>query len=311
MTTIDVHHHLYPTGRDNEGRPWSVEATLEQLHRNGIHAAVGNLPPTPDAGVDDGPARARRWNEWGAQLCRDHPGRLGLFACLPLRDIDAALAELAHAYDALHVDGISLPTNDGDTWLSDDRFTPLLEEFDRRNAVLFVHPAATSRSDPDRRAYGGDLVSPPWLEFPTNTARTILGLLIKGIPRRYPGIRFIFCHGGGTMPALLGRIAGFDGWDTIGAETLERTFPGGIHAGFAHFYYECAQAYAPEMFALLRRVTPASHLLFGSDYSYFPVGHSVEQLRALGLDGDTHSAVAGGNAASLFPRLEKCSGLSS
>ncbi len=51
--------------------------------------------------------------------------------------------------DMLHVDGISLPANDGGTWLSDDRFTPLLEESDRRGAVLFVHPFSTSRPGPD------------------------------------------------------------------------------------------------------------------------------------------------------------------
>jgi len=105
------------------------------------------------------------------------------------------------------------------------------------------------------------------------------------------------------MPALLGRIAGFGGWDSVGPETLERTFPGGIHAGFAQFYYDCAQACSPEMFQLLRRVVPTSHLLFGSDYSYFPVAHSVKQLSDLELGEETAAAVAGGNAVALFPRF--------
>ncbi|WP_428394345.1 amidohydrolase family protein [Lichenicoccus sp.] len=304
MTSIDIHHHFYPTSKDNEGRRWSVEMTLDELDRNGITAAIGSLPPVRCTGSDDGCSQARRWNEWATRICLDHPGRLGVFASLPLRDVDAALAEFAYAYDVLHADGIGLPTNDGDTWLSDERFLPLYEEMNRRKAVVFFHPYSTARCLDLGHAYGGDLISPAWLEFPTNTGRTILGLLATGVTRQFKDIRFIFCHGGGIMPALLGRIAGFEGWDTVGPDTLERTFPGGVHAAFARLYFDCAQAYAPEMFALLRRIAPASHLLFGSDYSYFPVAHSVRQLNELGLAEGVHAAVAGGNAAALFPRFD-------
>ena len=298
MKLIDVHHHFAPGGADNEGRSWSVQGSLDEMDRNGVVAVIGSLPPIGNAA--DGAARARLWNEWGAKLCSDHPSRLGMFATLPLRDIDAALETLAYAYDALHTDGLGLPTSDGDVWLSDERFEPLLAELNCRRSVVFVHPYATPNCQAVSRSYGGELVSPPWLEFPTNTARLILGLLVRGVDRRFPAIRWIFAHGGGTMPVLLGRIAGFDGWDTVGRQRLERAFPEGISAGFANFYYDCAQAYAPESFALLQRLAPASHLLFGSDYSYFPVSHSVRQLAALGLpDG----GVAGHNAAALFPRF--------
>lgn len=300
---MDVHHHFYPGGRDNEGRAWSPAMSLDELDRNGISAAIASLPPVRSADGDPGAARAKRQNEWATQVCRNHPGRFGLFASLPLHDTDAALSELAHACDTLGADGIGLPTNDGDTWLSDDRFLPLYEDMDRRGSTVLFHPYATSRCRDLGRAYGGELITPPWLEFPVNTGRTILGLLAKGVPQRFPGIRFIFCHGGGIMPALLGRIAGFDGWDTIGPDTLERTFPGGIHAAFGRLYFDCAQACSPEMFALLQRIVPSGHLLFGSDYGYFPVSHGVGQLRGLGLAGDVHAAVAGGNAAALFPRF--------
>ena len=296
MGLIDVHHHFAPSGKDNEGRGWTVAGSLDEMDRNGVDAAIGSLPPVGDGG----PSRARAWNEWGARLCADHPGRLGLFATLPLSAMDDALGALAYAIDVLRADGVGLPTSYGDVWLSDERFEPLLAEMDRRRVVVFVHPYATSQCRAVGTAYGGDLVTPPWLEFPTNTARLILGLLVRGVNRRYPGIRWIFAHGGGTMPVLLGRIAGFDGWDSVGPDTLARVFPGGIHAGFADFYVECAQAYAPEAFALLQRLLPASHLLFGSDYTYFPVAHSVRALDALKL-GD--SALASGNALSLFPRF--------
>ena len=300
MALIDVHHHFAPSGKDNEGRTWTVAGSLDEMDRNGVDAAIGSLPPVGDGGPD----RARQWNEWGARLCADHPGRLGLFATLPLVAIDDALVALAYAMDVLHADGVGLPTSAGDVWLSDARFEPLFAELDRRRAVVFVHPYATSNCRALSAAYGGELVTPPWLEFPTNTSRLILGLLARGVNRCFPGIRWIFAHGGGTMPALLGRIAGFDGWDSVGPQTLERVFPGGIYAGYADFYFECAQAYAPETFALLKRLVPASHLLFGSDYTYFPVAHSVRALQAV----DSVSAgMAKDNALALFPRFRAVS----
>ena len=297
MPIIDVHHHFAPEGLDNERRVWTVEGSIGEMDRNGVQVAIGSLPPI--GGREGGAALAQRWNEWGAQLCQSHPGRLGMFATVPLRDIDAALATVAHAYNALSVDGVGLPTSDGDVWLCDERFEPLLAELDRRKSVVFVHPYATTNCRAVGRAYGGDVVEPAWMEFPTNTARLILGLLVRGVNRRYPGIRWIFAHGGGTMPVLLGRIAGFDGWDTVGPERLEKLFPGGVYAGFADFYFECAQAYAPGSFALLQTLAAPSHLLFGSDYTYFPIGHSVRQMEALGHAG----ASLGSNAGPLFPRF--------
>ncbi len=297
--SIDVHHHFYPGGKDNEGHPWSVRMSLDELDRNGIRAAIASLPPIGGAGT----AQARAWNEWAAALCRDHPARFGLFATLPLRDVDACLAEIAYAYDVLHVDGIGLPTSDVDVWLSDARFAPMFAELNRRRAVVFAHPYSTSRCRDVSQEYGGGLASPPWLEFPTNTARLILGLLIAGVTRACPDIRFIFCHGGGTMPSILGRISGFDGWRTVGRERLDAAFPDGIYAEFARLHFDCAQAYAPETMATLLRLAGPSQLLFGSDYSYFPVSHSVAQLAALALDDGVIQAVGGGNAARLFPRF--------
>ena len=300
---IDVHHHFNPGGKDNEGKLWSVDMALDGMDASGIAVAVASLGPVNDGGSDARPARIRAWNEWGARACGDHPGRFGLFASLPLPDVDLALAEIAYAYDVLHVDGIGLSTNEGDIWLSDERNTPVLAELDRRKAVVFVHPAPTSRCRALGHAYGGDMIAPAWLEFPVNTARLVLGLLVKGVTRTYPGIRFILAHGGGVAPLVLGRVTGFAGWQTVGPETLARMFPDGIYAEFAKFYFECGQACAPEAFALLQRLAPQSHILFGSDFSYFPMAHSVAEFDALRLDDATRSAIGAGNAVALFPRL--------
>ncbi len=60
--------------------------------------------------------------------------------------------------------------------------------------------------------------------------------------------------------------------------------------------------FAPEEFDLLRKIIPPSHLLFGSDFSYFPVAHSVELFARLALPQDLRDQIASVNAASLLPR---------
>src|SRR5918912_1041889 len=143
---IDVHHHILPPAymaglrqagldrsRGIDFPPWRPEDSLEFMDGQGIAAAVLSLS-TPGvafggsaggAGVSTGAhaAAARRLarevNEWAAGLVRDHPGRFGALATLPLPDVDAALAELAHALDVLGLDGVVLLASAGGRYLGD------------------------------------------------------------------------------------------------------------------------------------------------------------------------------------------------
>lgn len=54
----------------------------------------------------------------------------------------------------------------------------------------------------------------------SNTARTILHLMATGRLRKYPRIKFVFCHGGGALTPLLARPEGFTGWFECGPERL-------------------------------------------------------------------------------------------
>ena len=70
---------------------------------------------------------ARQSNEYVAQLVRDHPGRFGNFAALPLPDADGSLKEIANSLDTLKADGIALWTSYMDKWVGDPAFWPAYE----------------------------------------------------------------------------------------------------------------------------------------------------------------------------------------
>ncbi|MFJ4770088.1 amidohydrolase family protein [Streptomyces uncialis] len=297
---IDVHHHFRPPDSAAARPGWSVARAVEEMDAAGVARAVAYAGPVdePADGKRTAGVKARRINEFSAAIVRRHPGRFGTFASLPMLDRDACLEEIAYAADELGATGFGVSTCYGSRWLGDPFFRPVLEELDRRRAVLFVHPVD---SWCPQLGYEAGVVTGPWLEWPANTARTILSLMVNGVLRDLPHIRFLFCHGGGLMPLLIGRIAGFTGWPVVGPERLAELFPEGIEAAFAGLYFECAQAYAPEAFGALRSLVPDSRLLFGSDYDNFPIAHSVSRLDALGLAPDAYDAISRGNAEQLMP----------
>jgi predicted TIM-barrel fold metal-dependent hydrolase len=302
---IDVHHHFNaPGGRS--GRPdWSPLATLAAMDAAGVHAAIGWPGPVVAADAASARTRARFLNEFGAGITQAHPTRFGLFASLPpLSDVEGALQEIAYSFDQLHADGIGLLTQYADQWLGDPAFVPVFEELNRRAAVVFVHPTALGEHcNCGALGYQTAGVSQAWLEYPFNTARTILNLMVSGTFRRFPDIRFIFCHGGGAFTSLLSRITGLKGWFEMGQEQMDAMFPHGVEAEFKRLHFECAQAYAPQNMALLRSLVPTSQIFFGTDFDRFELQHSIEQFEQLELPDDVRTAIAHGNATRLFSRL--------
>ena len=123
--TVDTHHHILPDffwqatekGGDPVGGiappPWSRASALSFLDDAGIDVAVTSISTPGVHTGDDAAARllARQCNELAAEMIRDRPDRYAGFACLPLPDVDGALAELAYALDDLRLDGILLFSN--------------------------------------------------------------------------------------------------------------------------------------------------------------------------------------------------------
>src|SRR5437879_12291713 len=105
-----------------------------------------------------------------------------------------------------------------------------MEELNRRKAVVFCHPfwpacdAEATLTDGQNRG----------VEFVFDTTRTILSLLSTGTVTRFPEIRFIWSHGGGTVPYITTRLAG-----------AAQKLPNGLIAELQKFYDDTAHAFRP------------------------------------------------------------------
>lgn len=306
---VDVHHHMLPpryiqnrlaagVGEASGGvRGWTSARTLEEMDKNGVATAVLSLsqPGLKFDDIEGTRSMLRYCNEYGAELKRDHPGRFGLFATLPLADIDGSLRELEYAFDVLKADGVGLLTSYGTRYPGNPHFDPVFAELNRRKAVAFFHPnmaACCVGILPD--------VPGPTIEYQFNTARTITNLLYTGTLGRFSDIKYIFCHSGGAMTPQMARIVRHAEETKKIAERL----PNGALHEIRKLYFDTAQSAAPQNLGALRSFMPIDHIMFGSDYPFVHVADTLDPLLKFGLSDAELRAVTRDNALALLPRLK-------
>jgi predicted TIM-barrel fold metal-dependent hydrolase len=307
---IDVHHHFFPPFLLEEwrkvnariatpARNWTLQKTLEEMDRGGVATAILSVQQRlemPGQTPDGLHQLTRRINEYAAQQMREHPGRFGLFAFIPLPHVDAALKEIEYGLDVLKADGIGLLTSYDNNWLGDPAFQPVMEELNRRKALVYVHPLS-----PHCCGALMSYVPASFTEYPQDTNRTVTSLLLGGTFARMKDIKWIFSHGGAAVPLLAGRVKALTRFQI---SNLPELVPNGIEYELKRLHYETANAaYPPNMAALLKFV-PLSQIMFGTDYPYVAVTENVADLAGCGLAEAELKAIEHDNAVRLIPRLK-------
>jgi predicted TIM-barrel fold metal-dependent hydrolase len=303
---IDVHHHHTPppylaalTARNILGpvREWTPEKSLADMDKAGVATALTSITTPALRFLDDPGARklARECNEYSAKLAADSKGRFGTFAAMPMPYVEATLQEIAYALDTLKADGIGLLTSYGDKWLGDPAFAPVMDELNRRKAVVYTHPTTANCCGnliPD--------VPDAIVEWGTDTTRTIASLVFSGTASRLRDVKFIFSHGGGTLPFLTERFVRLPQANKNVAARL----PNGVEAELKRFYYDTAQAAHPYALASLTKLIPVSQIVFGTDYPYRTAADHVKGLTDYGFSAGDLMAIDRDNALRLLPQLK-------
>lgn len=293
---IDVHHHFVPPGGATN-RPWSPQMSLDQMDKFGIGVAILSMTQNGELlynGTAKGRAAVRAGNEYGAELMQRYPKRFGLMGGIPMPDLEGSLREVEYAYDTLKVDAIGIYTNDNQgRWPGDAYFEPLWQELDRRNAIVYMHPLApTCCSD---LKYGA---ASSMVEYDFDVTRGVVSIVVNGVMFRYPNIRFITVHSGGTVPMLAGRMN-----DRV-PRGAEQYLPNGLYAELRKWYFDVAHATFPWPYAAMKAFMPESQILFGTDYAPEPIESTVDQLPGLKLSRAFEEMMLRGNAERLFPRFK-------
>ena len=310
--TIDVHHHILPGfffEATNESdhpvggvapAPWSKESALAYMDDAEIDVSVVSIS-TPGVHVGDDVAAgdlARRMNELAAQLIQERPDRFGAFAALPLPDLDGSLRALEYGLDVLKLDGVILFSNARGTYLGDSRLSPLFDELERRSATVFVHPNASE--PPSSRILG---LPDTLIDFTADTTRVVAQLHYLNVFARTPSVKYIFPHGGGTIPYLATRFGIIDEMNVIPGSEARGTAADMLR----RVHWDTASAWRPPVLRMLRSEAGIGQVLFGTDYPYvrrdlaIACRHDVETSPE--LDSKESRDVLANNALKLFPRF--------
>jgi predicted TIM-barrel fold metal-dependent hydrolase len=309
---IDVHHHIFPRpvmdlqeklnpawgklAPPSTLKEWSPAIMIEDMDRNGVASAIGS-PPAPGAWFGN-PSAARQimraWNEYAADIVRDHRTRFGFFAMLAPPDVDGSLKEIEYAFDVLKAEGIGLHSNYAGQYLGEQTFAPVFAELNRRKAAVYIHPTYAPCCGNVQPGIRANL-----LEFPFDSTRNVVSLLYSGTLSRCPDIRFIVSHGGGALPMMAGRI------DLLSEEYkgVTEKIPRGIPYELGRLYSDTAGTTSAASIQAVLSVMPKTNLLYGTDFPYLPIAGANSGLAAIKLAPDLLRAIERDNALALFPRL--------
>lgn len=276
-----------------------MDLRLEAMDRAGVDVAILSVGPLPQFIKDTAQqiSACTFLNDTYAQLIADNPDRLGAYATVPMASPDAALAETARALDELGFNGVILPSNIQGAYYDDPRFAPFLEEANRRELCLFIHPLLAPTNTSLR-----DFVLGPILGFMFDTTVSISRLAYSGTLDKYPGIRWHIAHAGGALPWLLERID--NGWrdyaenrkhlDTLPSEAIKR------------LYFDTV-TFSPHTLRLLRDVVGTDHMVLGTDFPH-PLGgieKGVESIQQMQVPEHEKAQVFSGTALTILNNAER------
>ena len=278
---------------------WSSKLALEVMDRDGIDTMLLSVTSPTVSFLKTAGERvklARQINEELAQTAKEHPGRFGGFATLPLPHVAECVSEVRYALDELKLDGVIIQTNADGRYLGNPELEPIFGELNEHEAKVFLHPttpACFEKVGLQRPA--------PLFEYPVDTGRTIVDMIFSGTFERFPNVSLIVPHAGGVLPSIAHRIALLSNmpvmkpWPKAGTDVI------GI---LQRLYYDLAMSANQATFDSLRTLAPLSQILYGTDFPFQSSGNvqaNAGNFRKLkGLSTKEHVDIARENALRLF-----------
>lgn len=287
-----------------QGPEWSPELTLDFMARNRIEVSILScaIPLTvfgkPAAQTA---ALAREINTYMAEFRDKHASRIGFFAILPsLQDSSSCIEEVRYAMETLRADGVALFTSYNDNYLGHPDFEPVWKELNAHSAVVFVHPTMEGIEKSIREPF---VIPRALIDWPHETTRTALHLVMTNSLRKHPDCKVILSHGGGTLPYIAGRTAQIP----MQAELTGKP-PAEFLEDVKRFWFDTAlmgDDTAP--LHLLLEFAPSERVLYGSDYPFVREPAVLKKAETIDRMVDAHgrelTLVTRGAALKLFPRF--------
>jgi len=206
---IDSHSHWLPKEIIENAHFYSpvwgdIEAQVKIMEENGIDKAVLSYPTT-DAHLKLGSISevARIYNDFVARILKHHPDKFIGAAVVPVDNVAYMIDELERTTQKLGFKALSLASSYNGRYLDDSMFMPVYEKAQAANIPIFVHSQIVN---PIGFEQVNDPLLTPVIEYVFDTTMCVGKLLMSGVLRDYPNLKFIFAHFGGVIPQLAYRF---------------------------------------------------------------------------------------------------------
>jgi aminocarboxymuconate-semialdehyde decarboxylase len=325
--TVDVHAHLLvpraealvadepglAAARTSEAEALGEESAninRDQAARLGraLTDPAARLSAMDDAGIDvqlvspmpthhywAGQRLAARY----AELVND--GVLAHCAAAPSRLLGLGTAPLQHpglAADALSramangLRGVEVSTHVEGRELADPALEVFWDRAESLGAVVFIHPWGCTLGGRLATAYLFNIVGNP-----AETTLALSHLIFSGLLDRHPRLKILAAHGGGYLPAYLGR--GDHAWHV---RPDSRTCAHEPSSYLRRLWFD-ALVYIPDGLRALVAAVGPNQVLLGTDYPFdMGITDPLARLSAAALDENVTKGIRGGNAATLLSR---------
>jgi aminocarboxymuconate-semialdehyde decarboxylase len=141
-------------------------------------------------------------NDELSSLAQRYPDRFIGIASVPLQNVEKAIDELDRAVSRLGLRGVLMGTNVNGEDIDSPVFFPFYEKVEALGIPILIHPFSVM---------GGKRLKPyrlePVLDFMFENTIALTKVILGGVLKKFPNLKFCFPHLGGTFPYLMGRIS--------------------------------------------------------------------------------------------------------
>jgi aminocarboxymuconate-semialdehyde decarboxylase len=241
-----------------------------------------------------------RWhrflNQHLAKTCAKTPQKFSFLASVPLPHAEHAAAELDHAVRELGAVGAVVAANVEGVNLGEVELDAFWRKAVELDVGVFIHPVQ-AQAGPRIAKFALAQIA----QYTVDTTLCVGSLIFSGVMDRFPQLRLLLSHGGGTFPYLTGRF------DCMHAR-MDRAAQGDVAAHppstyLKRFFYDTI-LHDPAILRWLAERVSVRQLVLGTDYSFPPA--DMEPLASVGEAGFSQTeleSIVEDNARILFPRL--------
>jgi aminocarboxymuconate-semialdehyde decarboxylase len=235
---------------------------------------------------------ARVQNQALAHLAQAHPERVYGLGTVPLQDPALAVRELASLMQEPGLYGLEVAASVRGIYLGDERFLPFWEAAEENDAIVFIHLTTRGFDSP---VFGQYYL---WnaIGNPLETTISAAHMIMAGVMERYPRLKVLLAHGGGSILALRGRLNHAHSFQPQAQARLKEA----PDASLKRFYFDSLTHDE----ALLRQLIDfagAERIVMGSDYP-FDMGSKQPAgiVRRLDLPAEQEAMILGRNTVRLL-----------